>query len=86
MTSGQDYTLGENPFKFFRNTALIDYLSTSCGININKPDVQRVVETYKLFAQNTLHDAYGSTWLKMNQGATNFANNMYRNILTFGAR
>ena len=63
---------GENINALFKNTCLLDYLSNTCGININKPDYARMVDTYTLFAKNKLHDFAGNMWLGLSENITNF--------------
>lgn len=82
LSGGQEYTLLESPGKFFKNTALIDYLSTTCGININKPELSRILEAYKLFALNAFTDTYHGLWTGLSEKATNTVVDVY-NALTF---
>ena len=84
MTTGEKYTLAQAPFKFFRNTALIDYISTAVGININALETSKLVQLYVNFAKNTLSDAYNYAFLKVQNGLTNFVSDVYRNVVYFG--
>ena len=84
MTTGEKYTLAQQPFKFFRNTAIINYLSTTCGINVNSMETDMLVDLYVSFAKNTLSDAYNNIFLKVQNGVTNFVNDVYRNVVYFG--
>ena len=82
MSGGSAFTLAKEPFKFFRNTAMIDYLSTMCGISINTPELDRILETYILFASNTLGDMYHGIWNGLTQSAVKSVSGLY-NMLTF---
>ena len=61
-----------SPTEILKNTCLLDYLSNTCGININKPDISRTLETYKLVYKNKLSDLYGNIWGGISEDITNF--------------
>ena len=68
---------GEDIKALFKNTCLLDYLSNTCGININKPDYARMVECYVLFAKNKLKDFAGNMWMGLAENITNFERSIW---------
>lgn len=66
---------------FFNNTALLDYLCSSCGININKLEISRQLECYAAFAKNRFTDLFPNMWLGFNQSASNLANKVYGKVI-----
>ena len=68
------------PSYFMANTCLIDYLANTCGININKPEVQRMLEIYIKLHTDKLKDLPSNIFLKMNQNASNLALSAYNGI------
>jgi hypothetical protein len=63
---------------FLNNTCLMDYLANTCGININKPELTRTLETYVLLSKNKVTDTYGNNWLSIQNGLSNLANSAYK--------
>lgn len=69
----------DSPVKdFLNNTALMDYLANTCGVNINKPEIERTLETYILMEKNKIQDTYGNSWLKLQNGMSNLAATAYK--------
>lgn len=66
---------------FFNNTALLDYLCSSCGININKIEMSRQLECYAAFSKNRFTDLFPNMWLGFNQSASNLANKVYGKVV-----
>lgn len=64
-------------YKLFRNTGLIDYLGNLCGININEPDMARVVTTYKAFYKNSITDLFGNGFGSLNDSISTYIMNKY---------
>lgn len=64
----------------FKNTCLLDYLSNTCGININKPELSRMMETYILFTKNKIKDTFGNTWMGLAENITNFESKIWDKI------
>ena len=81
--SGGDKSL-KSDINFFNNTALLDYLCSSCGININKIETARQLECYAAFAKNRFTDIFPNMWLGFNQSASNLANKVYGKIIKRG--
>ena len=75
--SAKDFITGSGVKKFLKNTCLIDYLSNMCGININKPDIVRNINTYILFRKNQYSDIYGNLWLGINDSVSNRVGRIY---------
>lgn len=64
-------------YKFFKNVGLIDYLCNMCGININKPEINRVLETYVLWSKNKISDSYSNKWLQFQEALSNYVSDSY---------
>lgn len=62
---------------FLNNTSLMDYLANTCGININKPEIERTLETYILLGKNSIQDIYGNNWMKLQNAMSNLAATAY---------
>ena len=62
---------GENTNWFMNNTCLMDYIATSCGININKPDLSRTLDIYMMLKTNKIKDIPNKTFSKIQQGIDN---------------
>lgn len=76
-SSAKEFITGSGVKKFLKNTCLIDYLSNMCGININKPDIVRNINTYILFRKNQYSDIYGNVWLGINDVISNRVGRIY---------
>lgn len=72
-------------WKFFTNTALIDYLCNTCGVNINKMETARLVEAYTTWKQNQFKDIFPDMWLGLEQGASNLVGKAYTKIFKKGS-
>lgn len=73
-----------NGYKFFQNTALVDYLCTSCGVNINKIELARLGEMYMCWTYHKFADYFPNQWLKIQQGASKLSANAYNKIIKNG--
>ena len=71
---------------FFNNTALLDYLCSSCGININKIEASRQLEAYAAFAKNKFTDLFPNMWLGFNNSASRLANDVYTKVVKSGSK
>lgn len=49
------------------NTVLIDYLATSCGINVNKPEILRMVDIYIAQKYNSLKSLPSQIFMQIEQ-------------------
>lgn len=63
---------------FLNNTCLMDYLANTCGVNINKAEIERTLETYVLLTENKVQDLYGKQWLKLQNGLSNLSATAYK--------
>lgn len=63
---------------FLNNTCLMDYLANTCGVNINKAEIARTLDTYVLLTKNNMQSIYGSNWLKLQNGLSNLAASAYK--------
>lgn len=68
-------------WKFFTNTALIDYLCNTCGVNINKMETARLLEAYSAWKTNQFKDTFPQMWLGLEQGVSNLSGSIYNNIV-----
>ncbi len=59
-------TPGTKPKTFVTNTILMDYIANTCGVNINKMDIERTLDVYLILLGNR---------------TKNIPNNMYRQFL-----
>lgn len=67
----------EEDWKFFTNTALIDYLCNTCGVNINKMETARLLEAYSAWKTNQFKDIFPDMWLGLEQGVSNLSGSIY---------
>lgn len=76
-----DMVKGKSVKQFVRNTSMIDYLSSMCGVNINKPEINRIFEVYRIFRLNQLKDLPSDVWTGITDGAENILGGIYDRIL-----
>lgn len=74
-----EYTTGNQRKSFLNNTTYLNYLANSCGISINKPDLDRSLDLWAMIQKNYWKDKLtGYTWWqKASQGGMNKLYNMY---------
>lgn len=53
------------------NTEYLDFIGTTCGININKPDIGRKLTMYQAWLQNKVTDIPGDVASKMLESVGN---------------
>lgn len=71
-TSGvKDFILSKGVKKFLKNTCLVDYLANMCGININSPEVSRLMKTYIQFRKNQFADINSDLYLTIDNAISN---------------
>lgn len=71
-------TFSNSIVDMFKNTVLVDYLATLCGININKPDILRTIDLYKLSIENKATDLITfNRFLGVKQTISNIANRLF---------
>lgn len=77
-----EYTTGNQRKSFLNNTTYLNYLANSCGISINKPDLDRSLDLWAMIQKNYWKDKLtGYTWWqKASQGAMNKLYNMYTGV------
>lgn len=61
----------DSPGSFVNNIALIDYIANSCGININEPDITRMLDVYIMLNQNRLKHVVPNAWYIVQQDIAN---------------
>lgn len=77
-----EYTTGNQRKSFLNNTTYLNYLANSCGISINKPDLDRSLDLWTMIQKNYWKDKLtGYTWWqKASQGGMNKLYNMYTGV------
>ena len=77
-----EYTTGNQRKSFLNNTTYLNYLANSCGISINKPDLDRSLDLWAMIQKNYWKDKLtGYTWWqKASQGGMNKLYNMYTGV------
>lgn len=65
---------------FYNNVNLMDYIANTCGININEPDLQRMVSLYMLAKHRRYNNIVPDTWRKVQNKIYNIKQNMYESI------
>lgn len=77
-----EYTTGNQRKSFLNNTTYLNYLANSCGISINKPDLDRSLDLWAMIQTNYWKDKLtGYTWWqKASQGGMNKLYNMYTGV------
>lgn len=77
-----EYTTGNQRRSFLNNTTYLNYLANSCGISINKPDLDRSLDLWAMIQKNYWKDKLtGYTWWqKASQGGMNKLYNMYTGV------
>lgn len=66
--------IGRSNWSLIKATSMTDYIATSCGININKPDVSRMVDLFIMQKYNKVTDIPRQAWLSVEQS---FASGIY---------
>lgn len=70
-----------NVSNFLNNTCLTDYLANSCGININKPEIQRSCEMFLMLNKNKITNIPNNIFTSLEQFASNVYQNLYNKTL-----
>ena len=67
---------------FLNNTMFLNFLASSCGVSINKPDLDRSVDLYLMLKKNYWQDRLTgySFWQKATQGIQNKLYNLYTGV------
>lgn len=67
----------DSAYKMVKNTAMMDYLANTCGLNLNKPEVARNVQIYLMLKGSQIKNWPHTKWLKFQQGVGNFLKDLY---------
>lgn len=70
-------TPGAKPKYFVSNSILMDYIANTCGVNINKMDIQRTLEIYLILSSNRLTDIPNKIHSNIQTGIDNMAMRVY---------
>lgn len=75
-------TASDQDVAFINNTTYLNYLATSCGICINKPDAERSIDLWLMLKKNYWKDKLTgyNWWQKAKQGTANKLYDLYRGI------
>lgn len=75
-------TSSDQTSSFLNNTMFLNFLASSCGVSINKPDLDRSVDLYLMLKKNYWKDRLTgySFWQKATQGIQNKLYNLYTGV------
>lgn len=75
-------TSSDQTNSFLNNTMFLNFLASSCGISINKPDLDRSINLWMMIKTNYWSDKLTgySFWQKAQQGIQNKLYNLYQGI------
>ena len=78
-------TSSDQPSQLLNNTMFLNFLASSCGVNINRPDIIRSVELYAMVNSNYWTDKFSlrTYWQKAQLGIQNAVYNAYRGIFPY---
>lgn len=68
----------QDDYKYINNTALIDYLCMLAGVNFNKPELTRMIETYLLTLRSSIIDKPGNIWMSLQNDISNLIGGFYK--------
>ena len=71
--------IGRSSWSLVKATSMTDYIATSCGININKPDVSRMVDLFAMQKYNKVADIPRNAWLNIEQAGASMMYDFFRN-------
>lgn len=71
---------GGSQFEIMNNIGLLDYIANMCGININEPDLKRMLTMYYYQKTNAPKRIAGTILNGLDQWATNLVNNAWRRL------
>lgn len=69
-------SLSTDEFTIMKNIGILDYISNICGININEPDLKRLLTMYYYQKTNTLNVLGGRVYDALDTWVTNYAQSM----------
>lgn len=69
---------GANEFEILSNIGLLDYVANMCGVNINEPDIGRMITTWYYIKTNMASNVINQTLNTIDQWATNILAGMWR--------
>ena len=72
----------DNTVAFLNNNQFLNYLANSCGISINKPDLERSIDLWMMVKKNKLKDILTgyNFWASAKEGIQNTMYNLYSGI------
>lgn len=75
-------TPSDQTSEFLNNTTFLNFLASSCGVSINKPDFERSIDLYLMLKKNYWSDRLTgySFWQKATQGIQNKLYNLYTGV------
>ena len=66
--------VGRSNWSLIKSTAMTDYIATSCGVNVAKTDISRMVDLFAMQKYNKVADIPRQAWLGVQQS---FASGLY---------
>lgn len=66
-----------------KNTSFLDYLANMCGLNINKPEIERIVDMYLMTKIRSIKNIPNQKWLEFDQSVTNHLANVYASYFKY---
>lgn len=75
-------TSSDQTTEFLNNTMFLNFLASSCGVSINKPDLERSVDLWLMLKTNYWSDRLTgyNFWQKASQGIQNKLYNLYTGV------
>lgn len=71
---------GDDVKFILKNTAMMDYIASTCGVNINEPELARTVKMFKILYTNNM-TLSGSQWAQgIQQDVLSSLSSMYRGV------
>ena len=72
--------LGQDTKFILKNTGMMDYLASTCGVNINKAEIARTLQMFMVLYKNNIKMT-GSTWAaEAKEGVYDKLNSIYRGV------
>lgn len=73
-------TCDDTPTTFISNTCFLNYLANSCGVSINKPDIERSIDLYYTIYKNKITNTLTgyNFWNNVEQNVRNKALDIYQ--------
>ena len=67
--------------KIIQNTPMLDYVGNLCGVNVNEPDLSKIISYYTILAKNASGRFADNAFMRITEYIANAKNQMYQQIL-----